>query len=138
MNEVVCGYFLHLPLLQHGDIESNPGPRNEQNNKNLPCCHWNVNSLLAHNLTKISQIKAYNSLFKHYFICISETYFDSSVLEGDRSFQLNGYSLLRADHPSNIKRGGVCIYYKKVSVCPWSEIIKPKSIYHLWSFPKKL
>ena len=42
-----------------------------------------------------------------------ETYFDSSVLEGDRSFQLNGYNLLRADHPSNTKRGGVCIYYKE-------------------------
>ena len=33
VNVVVCGYFLHLLLLQHGDIESNPGPRNEQTNK---------------------------------------------------------------------------------------------------------
>ena len=24
-----------------------------------------------------------------------------------------GYSLLRADHPIDIKRGGVCIYYKE-------------------------
>ena len=44
----------------------------------------------------------YSSLFNHDFICISETYFDSPVLEGDRSFQLNGYNLIRADHPSNI------------------------------------
>ena len=86
---VVYGYLLHLLLLQHGDTESNPGTRNEQINKNLLWCHWNINSLLAHNLAKISQIEAYNSLFNN-FICISETYFDLSVFEGDRSFQLNG------------------------------------------------
>ena len=49
-------------------------------------------------------------------MCISETYSDSSVLEGDRSFKLNGYNLLRTDHPSKIKRGGVYIYYKE-SLC---------------------
>ena len=103
---VLSGYFLHLLLLQHGDIESNPGPRNNQI-KNLSCCHWNVNSLLAQNFSKVSQIEAYNSLYNHDFICISETYFDSSVLDGD------GYNLIRADHPSNAKRGGVCIYYKE-------------------------
>ena len=100
---MVRGYFLHLLLLQHGDIGSNPGPSNVQTNKNLSFCHWNVNSLQAHNLAKISQSEAYNSLFNYDFICISETYFDSSVLEGDRSFQLNGYNLLRADHPNNTK-----------------------------------
>ena len=64
-------------------------------------------------MTKISQIEAYNSFFNHDFVCISEKYFDSSVLEGDRSFQLNGNNLLSADHPSNTKRGGVCLYYKE-------------------------
>ena len=65
-------------------------------------------------MATISQIEAYNSLFNHYFICISETHFDLSVMEEDRSFYLNGYNpnLPRADHPSNKKRGGVCIYYK--------------------------
>ena len=33
VNVEVCGYFLHLLLLQRGDIESNPGPGNEQTNK---------------------------------------------------------------------------------------------------------
>ena len=27
--------------------------------------------------------------------------------------QLNGYHIFRADHPSNTKRGGVCIYHKE-------------------------
>ena len=26
---------------------------------------------------------------------------------------INGYSLLRADHPSNSKHGGVCLYFKE-------------------------
>ena len=80
-------YFLHLLLLQHGDTERNPGPKSGQI-KNLSCCHWNVNSLVAQNLSKITQLEAYNSLHKCDFICISETYFDSSILEGDSSFQL--------------------------------------------------
>ena len=69
-------------------------------------------------MCKISQIEAYNSLCNYDFICISETYFDSSILEGDRNFQLNAYHLIRADHPSNTKRGGVCIYHKEsLGVC---------------------
>ena len=27
--------------------------------------------------------------------------------------EIEGYSLVRTDHPDNIKRGGVCIYYKE-------------------------
>ena len=99
-------------MLQHGDIESNSGPKNKQVN-NLSCCHWNVNSLLAQNLSRISQTEAYNPLYSHDFICISETYSASTILEGDKSFYLNGYNLLRADHPKNTKQGGVCIYYKE-------------------------
>ena len=64
-------------------------------------------------MCKISQIEAYNSLYNYDSICISETFFDPSILEEDQNFQLNGYQLIRADHPSNTKRGGVCIYHKE-------------------------
>ena len=104
-------------MLQHGDIESNSGPKKEQI-KHISCCHWTVNSLLAHDMCKISQIEAYNSLDNHDFICISETFFDSSILEKDQHFQLNGYQLIRAYHPSNTKRGGDCISRKEsLGVC---------------------
>ena len=63
----------------------------------LCCCHWNVNSLLAQNLSKTSQIEACSSLCTHDFICLSEDYFDSAILEGDESFHLHGYNLLKAD-----------------------------------------
>ena len=48
---------------------------------------------------------------KHDFICLSETYLDSST--PDSLLEIDGYILVRADHPNNIKRGGVCIYYKE-------------------------
>ena len=105
-------YFLHLFLPQHWYLERHPGPHCGQI-KNLPCCSSNVNSLVAQSFSKITQLEAYNCLYKHDFICISETYFDSSILEGDSSFQLDGYKVIRADHPSNTKRGGVYIYYKE-------------------------
>ena len=91
INVLSIRYFIHLILLflQHEDIESNPGHKNKQFNS-LSCCHWNVNSLLTQNLSNISQIEAYNSLYNHDVICISETYFDSTILEEDESFHLNG------------------------------------------------
>ena len=51
-------------------------------------------------------------------LTLSETYFDSTILERDKSFHLNGYNLLRADHPNNTKQGGACMYYKEsLGVC---------------------
>ena len=40
-------------------------------------------------------------------------YFDSSVKTESDNLRINGYELIRADHPSNAKKGGVCIYYKE-------------------------
>ena len=100
---VYSPYFLHILLLRHGDKETNAWPQKEKI-KSLSYCHWNVNSLIAHNLSKISQLEAYNSVHKHDFI---------HMPEGDINTQLGGYNLLRADHPSNSKRGGVSIFYKE-------------------------
>ena len=41
---------------------------------------------------------------------MSETYLDSSI--DDEGLEISGYYLIRSDHPSNKKRGGICIYYK--------------------------
>ena len=126
-SELSIGYFIHLPLLLLQHEESNPGTKNKQINK-LSCCHWNVNSLLAQNLFKISQIEAYSSLYHHDFIWISETYFDLTILEGDKSFHLKDHNFLRTDHPNN-KKPGVCIYYKdlggscEVKLSDWSQCI---------------
>ena len=64
-------------------------------------------------MLKSSSIAAYNSIHKYDFICISESYLDSSVLAVGRDISINGYNLVRAHHPSNNTRGGVCIYYRE-------------------------
>ena len=45
-------------------------------------------------------------------ICLSETYLDSTMQSDNDNLEIPGYNLVRSDHPSNNKRGGVCIYYK--------------------------
>ena len=112
-------YFLHILLLQHGDIETNPGPQKEKT-KNLSCCHWNVNSLIAHNLFKISQLEAYNSVYKHDFICISETFFDSSVQK-----HLVGWLQFAWGRSSKQFKTRWCSYLlQRNSRCPYCQIFK--------------
>ena len=43
---------------------------------------------------------------------MSETYLNASISNDDDSLKVPGYNLFRADHPSNTKRGGVCIFYR--------------------------
>ena len=102
--------FIFFLLQSRGEIELNPGPRKTKEN-NLSVCHWNLNSITAHNFSKLTQLKAYASTYKHDFISLSETYLDSST--PDNLINIEGYNLVRADHPDNIKRGEVCIYYKE-------------------------
>ena len=45
-------------------------------------------------------------------ICLSETYLDSTVPLDDVNLVIFRYNLIHYDHPSNTKRGGVCLYYK--------------------------
>ena len=94
--------------MTHGYIETKPGPKSK-NSKYFSCCHWNVNSILAHG--RLSLLTAYNST-QNYIICISETYSDSSINEN--TFKLDRYSLIRADHPSNMKEVGFACIIKKI------------------------
>ena len=74
-------------------------------------CHWNLNSLAEHNFSKLTQLRAYNSIYKHDFTCLSETYLDSSI--PNKLIDIGRSKLIRADNPDNIKRGRVCIYCKE-------------------------
>ena len=97
-------------IKQSGDIEENPGPKLSPSQK-LSICHWNLNSIAAHNFIKVSLLIAYNCIHK-YHICSFEMYLDSSTVLGDDSLEIPGYNLVRCDHFSNTTRGGVCVYYK--------------------------
>ena len=57
-------------------------------------------------------MRAYTSLHNFDVVCISETYLDCTTTLDDENLAITGYNLLRADHASNSKRGGGCVYYK--------------------------
>ena len=99
-------------LLLSGDIETNPGPDPGYLNS-FSFCHWNLNSITAHNFLKMSLLQAYNAINRFDIICLSETYLDNSYHTDDDQLAFPGYNLIRADNPNNIKRGGVCIYYRE-------------------------
>ena len=89
----------------------NPGPEPSSCNK-FSICHWNLNSISAHNIIKLSILRAYISIHNFDILCLSATYLDSTISSNDSNLIIPGYDLNRADHPSNVKRGVICIYYK--------------------------
>ena len=93
--------YLFVLLQCRGHIELNPGPKTLKN-KLVSVSHWDLNSLMAHNYSKLTQLKAYISLYKYDFICLSETYVDSTT--PGNLLEIDGYNLVRVDHPDNIKR----------------------------------
>ena len=58
-------------------------------------------------------LAAYNLVYKYDIICICGTFLDFTISDDDNIPHLHGYNLLGADHPDNIKRGGVFILQKK-------------------------
>ena len=90
----------------------NPGPTLISKDS-YSICHWVLNSITAHNYTKILLLKAYAAVCKFDIICLSETYLDSKTLPDDDNLDISGYNLVRSDHPPDSKHGGVCIYFKE-------------------------
>ena len=64
------------------------------------------------NKVKIPLIEAISSVHKFDIIALSETYLNDTIPNNE--IETEGYSsdIFRSDHPTNTKRGGVCLYYK--------------------------
>ena len=103
---------MSILVLKTGDIELNPGP-NKKSHSSFSCCHWDVNSLPTDNYCKVAALKAYNSVLKYDFLCVSEIFLTSSFESNGKDLMIEGYSLIRSYHPSNTKRSSFCIYYKE-------------------------
>ena len=56
-----------------GDVEENTRPK-PSSNQIFSICHWNLNSISAHNYVKLSLLRAYLSAHRFDAICLSETY----------------------------------------------------------------
>ena len=78
----------------------NPGPKKLKKNS-LSVYYWNLNGLSTHNFSKLTQLKACISIYKHMLVCLSETYLYSSI--PDSLLEIHRYSLIRLDHPNDMK-----------------------------------
>ena len=70
-------------------------------------------------LFKTYTIKSAHFDIQYNFICLSETFLDSST--PDNFVDIQGYNIVRTNHPDSTKRGGVCICYKE-SLPAWVMI----------------
>ena len=98
--------FFLISFIIH--IELNPGPK-KKSHSYFSCCHWNINSLPIDNYCKVAALKAYNSVQKYDFLCVGKTFLNSSFESNDKDLMIESYNLIWSYHPSNTKRGGVCI-----------------------------
>ena len=98
-------------ILLSADVELNPGPK-RVSTSSISIYHWNLNSISAYNYIELFLLKAYVAIHKFDIICLSETYLDSTTSSDDDNLAILEYNLMRSDHPSNNKHGGVCICYK--------------------------
>ena len=96
--------------MQSWDIEANPGPGGWRSS--LSVCHWNLNSISVEDLSRLSQISTFLNVDQFDIFCLTETFLDSSVLLEDTKLAIEGYKLFRCDHASNLRRDGVCLYFK--------------------------
>ena len=72
-NTLWMQWTIYKSILLIGDIEANPGP----DKATLSFCSWNLNSICAHDFTRVSLIKAYNSVHNYDLkIGIVETHLD--------------------------------------------------------------
>ena len=75
-------YWLYIFFITlSGDVELNPGPKRKAT-QTISICHWNLNSICAHNFAKLSLLRAYVSMHIFDIICLPETYLDSSIDNG--------------------------------------------------------
>ncbi len=103
-------------ILHSNDIEKNPGPVPRMGNC-FNFCTWNLNSISAHDFSRVSLLEAFNNIHKFDVIAICETHLDSTIdlpvnaVDADR-LALSNYQFIKNNHPDDVKRGGVGLYYK--------------------------
>ena len=104
---MLYSYCINMPSW---DIEANPGPGEWRSSFSV--CHWNLNSIWVEDFSKLSQISAFLNVHQFDIFCLTETFLDSTISSEDPRLAIEGYKLFRCDHPSNLRRGGVCLYFK--------------------------
>ena len=88
-----------------GDIELQPGPQ-----EHLRIAHWNLNSLVAHNFSRVSLLQAYMAHHQLHIAAISESALTREIQ--DACIDIPGYSHIRYDLEGSDTHGGVIIYFR--------------------------
>ena len=88
MTNFSASVFFSTKLLEHGDIEVNHVPR-PKCPQLFSMCHWNLNSVAAHNFGGVSPLETYIRVHKYDMICLSKTYLDSAVGLDESSLYLD-------------------------------------------------
>ena len=112
---IYCSYlFLFLLLLCNRDVESNPGPKKNKE-FSISCCHWNVNSLLAHDCAKVTSLEAYNSVFnvkresvkdyKYFFYQYLEFHVFTRQSSVENCYQRTNYNIM-VSNKNDVNPGG--------------------------------
>ena len=80
-----------------------------------------MNSLTAQNFEKVNLVEAYNTVSKFDIICLSKSFLDSSILAESNNLKINGYKMVRADHPNNVKKEVCVLVLGTLPVCNFSN-----------------
>ena len=81
-------------------------------------------------------MKSFNALHNYDFICLSETLLSPSVSSTLDFLNIDGYNIVRSDHPGGSKGGGVCCYFKKslhirvLKITPMNECLVLEMLYN--------
>ena len=94
-----AAWSIPFSILLSGDIETNPGPKPIAG-QSFSICHWNLNSISAHNFTKISLLTAYVLVHNFDIICLSETYLNSKISTDDKNLEIPAWFLFATCWPS--------------------------------------
>ena len=117
-----------LLILLSNDIQLNPGSQPNLQNNYLNFMNWNLNSLTKDNFHRVDLIEAHNSTFNYDLISVCETNIDDSVELPETP--LKDFTFVPANHPLNIKHGGVGPFYKNRFAMFFAGDFNGKS--HLW------
>ena len=102
-------FFIQNLLSCCSDIEENPGLKYSL----LAFCYWNLNGLNAHDFTQIL-LQAYITQHNYEIIYVTETFSNFSILSDDSRIMIDGYNLIRSDHPSDSKKVEFVSFIKNI------------------------
>ena len=60
-----------------------------------------LNGLAAHNFIKVLLVEAFITSNNFDLVCLSETFLDLTIPNDNLNIQINGHSLVRADHKND-------------------------------------